>query len=159
MPESIARLARRFLEDRSAFHPVDSTFMGLPGFDHRLPAAHVGAGEEENAALAAIEHALDRCGEGEGAGERLELRLLRAAILHQRLSNDTRPRFTQPSWYSGETAFGLISLLLPTAPAGAEEALLRRLEAIPRFLDEGIAALEGRPLPPDWVTRSVGAGM
>ncbi len=154
MPEDITALVSRFLKEHAAFHPVDATFIGLPAADHRLPPAHAGAGEDESEALTAMGRALDLCGEGHRPGERLDIRLLRAVILHQRLANATRPRFRQPTWYSGEVAFGLISLLLPSAPAGAGESLLARLEAIPGFLGEGIAALEGQPLPPDWVTRA-----
>jgi Bacterial protein of unknown function (DUF885) len=156
MPEASAvdHLVDRFLTHHAAFFPVDATFMGMAGADHRLPPAHAGAGSEESQGLAEMDRALDAVGPGADAGGRLDIRLMRAAILHARMANTSRPRFMQPSWYAGEVAFGVISLLLPSGPPAASEALHARLRAAPRFLDEGIAALSGQPLPPDWVTRT-----
>jgi hypothetical protein len=157
MPETatVAALVDRFLAHHAAFAPVDATFIGLPGADHLLPPADPDVRAEEDRSLAELERALDGIGEAEGAGERMDLRLLRAAILHARLANEARPRVLQPCWYTGEAAFGLISLLLPSGPPGAEDAMRRRLQSIPRFLDEGVVALAGRPQPPDWISRAM----
>lgn len=147
-------LVDRFLAHHGSFYPVDATFMGLAGADHRLPPAHREAQEEEREALAGLWRDLNRVGEGQTAGERLDKRLLGAAITHARMAADLRPRHVQPTWYSGEVAFGIISLLLPSAPDDARNALAGRLAAIPRFLDEGVAALAHTPVPQDWVIRA-----
>lgn len=150
------RLVEDFLAHWARFHPVDITFMGLPGADHRLPPAGPDCAAEEAAALAGLSRRLAALPEGANAGERLDARLMRAAIAHEEMQLATRWRGHLPTFYSGEAAFGLISLLLPSAPEGAAEAVASRLADLPRFLREGIARLEGRALPPDWCRRAAG---
>ncbi len=152
--ESVNALLDRFLAHHVAFFPVDATFMGLPGGNHRLPPADADAPAREREALDAMLLALEGAAHADTRAERLDARMLRAALLHARAALDHRPRFRQPSWYTGEIAFGLISLLLPTAPADAGDALAARLAAIPRLLAEGIAQLHARPTAPDWCARA-----
>jgi hypothetical protein len=156
MPEesAVEGLIDRFLAHHALFFPVDATFMGLGGANHRLPPAHREARDAERDALADLSRELRTVGEGRTLGERLDIRLLGAAVTHARMATDLRPRYEQPTWYTGEVAFGLISLLLPSAPSDAIDALPERLGAIPRFLDEGATALADRPVPPDWVIRA-----
>lgn len=148
------RLVDRFLGHRTHFHPVDGTFMGLPGGDHSLPAVGMDAVDRERAELDELIRLADQCVVGPGQGQRLDARMLKATLAHARASLDHWPRFRQPSWYTGEAAFGLISLLLPTAPDGARDALRQRIEAVPAFLDAGSAALADQSTPPDWSRRA-----
>jgi hypothetical protein len=147
-------LVERFLAHHVAFHPVDATFMGLPGGDDRLPPADAETPARERDALDAIRRALDGVAVADSPGARLDAKLLRAALAHALAALDHRPRFRQPSWYTGEVAFGLVSLLLPSAPTGATEAFAARLATIPDFLAAGARHLAGQPTPPDWATRA-----
>jgi hypothetical protein len=151
---TLATLVDRFLAHHAALFPVDATFMGLAGANHLLPPAHPDMPAEELAALDGFRRALDRLEIADTPGERMDARMLRAAIAHARLAIEHRPRLRQPCWYSGEIAFGLISLLLPSAPDDAAEALALRIEAIPAFLAAGMRHLHGKPTPPDWSERA-----
>ena len=84
-------------------------------------------------------------------GQRLDARMLRSALIHAATALDHWPRFRQPSWYTGEVAFGVVALLLPTAPAGQKDAL-RRCRAA--FLAAGAASLAGQPTPTEWCERA-----
>ncbi len=150
----LGQLVERFLAHHAAFFPVDATFMGLPCADHALPPVDLEALTRELAALAEFARDLDALPAPESTADRLDMRLLRAALVQARLMAETRPRFRQPNWYSGEAAFGLISLLLPSAPEGASAALRARLAAMPAFLDGGSRWLAGAGAAPDWVTRA-----
>ncbi len=151
---ALEQLARRFLAHHAAFFPVDATFIGLSGFDHQLPPADSDAAARELEALGELTRALDVIGHGSTAGERLDIRLMRAALTHKRAALDHWPRFKQPSWYTGETAFGIISLLLPSAPEWAGDALRARLAEVPRLLDQGIDQLRGAAAHADWSLRA-----
>jgi hypothetical protein len=147
-------LVDRHLEHLARFHPVDASFMGLQAGHDRLPPAGRDVQAQEAQSLADLRRDLDRLPPGRTAGARLDARLLGAALTHAQAALAHRPRFLQPSWYSGEVAFGLISLLLPTAPPGAADALARRLDAIPGFLAAGQAQLAGRSAPEAWSRRA-----
>jgi hypothetical protein len=147
-------LVDRFLAHHARFHPVDASFIGIAGHDHRLPPAGPETAEAERVSLADLLAALDAAPPAANAGERLDARLMRASLRHALASLDQSPRFRQPSWYTGEVAFGLISLLLPGARPIPEDALLRRLEAIPDFLADGRAQLGRLPTPADWSERT-----
>jgi hypothetical protein len=151
---TLATLVDRFIAHHAALFPVDATFMGLPGANHLLPPAHPDVPAEELAALDGFRRALDSIEIADTPGERMDARILRAAIAHARLAIEHRPRLRQPCWYSSEIAFGLISLLLPAAPADAAEALALRIEAIPAFLAAGMRHLHDQPTPPDWSERA-----
>jgi hypothetical protein len=128
--------------------------MGLGGTDHRLPPSGPDAPAEEAEALDALLRRLDTVAVPDAAGPRIEAKMLRAAMAHARAALDHWPRHRQPSWYTGEVAFGLISLLLPSAPTGAADALADRLAAIPGFLTGAPAHLAGRRIPRDWSERA-----
>ena len=134
---ALDRLVDRFLAHHATFNPVDATFMGLLGYDSRLPPAGIEAAEHERAGIAGMLRDLDGTPVGDAPGQRLDARMLRAALIHAAAALDHWPRFLQPSWYTGEVAFGVISLLLPTGPAGKEEGLSGRLDGVPTFLDRG----------------------
>ncbi len=128
--------------------------MGLAGHDHRLPPADVDAADREREGIAGLMRELDKVQVADSPESRLDARLLRAALVHAGAALAHWPRFRQPSWYTGEVAFGLISLLLPTAPAGSQEALADRIKGTPALLASGKAALDGQPTPPTWSERA-----
>jgi hypothetical protein len=145
-------LVDRFLAHHVRFHPVDASFMGLAGGDDRLPPVDDEAPEREAAELGALLAALEEL--RVSPTERLEARMLRAALIHAKAALEHWPRFAQPSWATGEIAFGIVSLLLPSAPACAGEALARRLAAIPVFLAGATRLLAGRSVFVDGVERA-----
>ncbi len=150
----VDRLVDRYVEHHARFHPVDASFIGWAGHDHRLPPAGPEVSEEERASLSLLRRAIEALPPGADAGARIEARMLRAAVLHAEAALDHWPRFRQPSWYTGEVAFGIVALLLPGARAIPDDAVLRRLAAAPDFLAAGSAALAGRPTPEAWCERA-----
>jgi hypothetical protein len=154
MPEPLQRLVERFLDHHARFNPVDASFIGVPGHDHRLPPAGPDAAETERSSLSDLVKALDATPVGAGVGDRLDARLMRASLLHARAALDHWPRFVQPSWYTGEIAFGIVSLLLPGARDIPADALRLRLEATPGFLAEGLSCIGRRATPADWSERA-----
>jgi hypothetical protein len=135
-----------FLEHHLRYNPVDVTFMGLPGHDHALPPADPDAPAREASDAKALLARLE--------GASLDTKLIRAALLHELRQLEDRPRYRDPTWYTGETVFGLISLLLPNAIAPTPDALAARLQAVPRFLAEGRAHLAGAAAFAGWVARA-----
>jgi len=155
MTEPLDRLVDDFLDHHARFHPVDATFMGLAGSNHRLPPSDAEAPSREAGALEALIRRLDAAKVDDTPGHRIEAKMLRAALTHARAALDHWPRYGQPSWYTGEVAFGLISLLLPSQPTSAAESLPARLAAIPAFLTGAPHHLRRRPIPADWSERAL----
>ncbi len=152
MPEAVHALAQRFLADHADRRPVDATFMGLPGHNHRLPSTDADAPADEAAALAWFAAELAACPPPTTSAGRIEHALLDSCLAETTLALEVRPRWSVPTFYTGEVAFGLISLLLPTAPPDAADALAARLQAVPVFLAGARHHLVAAD--PDWVTRT-----
>ena len=151
---SLSALVARFLESHLEFNPVNATFMGFDGHDHRLPPADSEVIHRELEVLRQLERECETLEPGQSSAERLEAKMLRTQIRFGIRELETRPRFHNPTWFTGETAFGLISLLLPSDPTRNPDDLRQRLEAIPAFLEAGKKHLLGRAIPADWVTRA-----
>lgn len=156
VPESdLNALVDRFLELQGHFRPVDASFMGLAGHDGELPPAGPEALRDEQVQLENLLAQVEAVSPvPQSSGERLDLFLLRAQLRVMREELLTRPRQHNPSWYTGEATFGLISLLLPNERATDLQAVRARLGQMPAFLDAGIATLAPRNLPADWVERA-----
>lgn len=154
MSETLQNLVERFLAHHGRFHPVDASFIGLPGHDHRLPPAGPETAEAERASLSDLVRALENVPPADAQSDRLDARLMRASLLHAQAALDHWPGFVQPSWYTGEVAFGLISLMLPGVRGIPADALRQRLEATPGFLADARSHLAGRPVPADWCERA-----
>lgn len=151
---SLQALLERFLKLYTEFRPVDATFMGLDGHDHRLPPADAGAIQREGLALEELRQESDKLPPGSSSLERLETQMLQAQIRLAIRELQQRPRHHNPAWFTGEAAFGLISLLLPSDPPRNPEDLRQRLGAIPDFLKSGQQWLANRAIPADWVQRA-----
>ncbi len=134
--------------------PVTATFAGEHGFDHVLPRADAAAETEECAALAAFAERLAASPIPDTAGARLDARHLAVHCTLGRADFTRRTRYRNPAWYTGEAAFGLISLLLAEPTTAFAQPLRARLQAIAGYLDDGIARLEGVPIPAAWVARA-----
>ena len=151
---SLSALVEQFLKLHAEFHPVDASFMGLDGHDGRLPPADAGAIEQELSALQELRQEAEKITPGNSSAQRLEAKMLRAQIRVATQELEHRPRYHNPAWYTGETAFGLISLLLPSYPPRNPDDLRLRLGAIPDFLSSGQQWLANRAIPADWVQRA-----
>jgi uncharacterized protein (DUF885 family) len=151
---ALRELVERFLRTYLEFRPVDATFMGVDGHDHRLPSADPDAPERERSALRDLERDALALPMSQETASQLELRMLRAQIGVNLRELEMRPRFQNPAWYTGEAAFGVISLLLPSDPPRRADDLRERLEGIPAFLRDGARWLAGAAMPTDWVRRA-----
>jgi hypothetical protein len=143
-----------YLSLHSEFHPVDASFMGLDGHDHRLPPADPQALEREAAWLKRLEHQARQLQPSTSDHARLEAKMLTGQVRVKLRELEQRARYHNPSWYTGEAAFGLISVLLPADPARRSDDLRQRLEDMPRFLSEGSQWLRQQAIPSDWVARA-----
>ncbi len=147
----LEKLVNKFLALHATFHPVDASFMGIDGHDHRLPPTDA---DGELDGLWNLEVEIERLEPGRTSDSRLEARMLRAQVRVAIRELEELPRYQNPAWYTGETAFGVISLLLPSDPPRNPDDLRQRLEAIPAFLESGARWLEHRAIPADWITRA-----
>ncbi|MFT8247138.1 DUF885 family protein [Roseomonas sp. BN140053] len=148
------RFVDEFLQHHFAFRPVDASFMGITGHDHRLPPADAEAPAREAAGLAALRAELDALEKPAGGGAALDHGIADSHLRHAARELAERPRFRDPCWYTSEAVFALVSLLLPSAAAPSSELLEARLAGIPRFLEEGRAHLRGAAVCADWVERA-----
>lgn len=147
-------LIDEFLGLHWAYHPIDATFAGAPGFDDVLPPADAGAAARERAALQRLGERLERMVVPNDAASRLDAKLMRAQIAAAQAALGERPRFANPVWYTGEVAFGLISLLLAPSSASEPRAFVARLAAVPDFLAAASTQLSAAAVPADWVRRA-----
>ncbi|RUT31076.1 DUF885 family protein [Arsenicitalea aurantiaca] len=147
-------LVDRFLAHHWRFNPVDATFMGERGYDHRLPPAGAETLDDERAGIAELLGMLEASEEPDDLGQRLDRRMMIAELTVRQAAAESRPRLANPAWYSGEAAFGIISLLLPQSAPVREAALLDRLEGVDGFLAQGAERLAGVAVPAGWVARA-----
>ena len=147
-------IADAFLGHHLALHPVDATFMGIRGYDRMLPRADAGVAAEELRSITALRTRLARVTIDTNAA-RIDARMIAGELDVAEATLDARPRWHNPAWFTGEAAFGLISLLLPQATPYDPEAIATRLEAIPDFLADGRARLRERGrVPVGWCERA-----
>jgi hypothetical protein len=151
---TIDQVTTAFLTHHLHINPVEATFMGFPDHDEDLPPADREAPERERAALYALKAALGSAMPPNSPGESMDERLLPALIGHSLRNLDDRPRYRDPTWYTGETVFGLISLMLPSAIDPTTDALAGRIADIPRFLEQGQEHLKGQAAFSGWVARA-----
>jgi len=147
----VSDLVDAFLAHHLRLYPVDATFIGAAGHDHRLPPLDA---DEERAGIAALRHQLAVTPESDAPGGRLDRRFIVAELARASAALDTRPRFANPAWYAGEAAFAVVSLLLPQSAPVNRAALLARLESIPDFLASARARLGAGTASQGWTRRA-----
>ena len=147
----------RFFEHYYRSQPVSATFIGEHAWDRFLPDYSVSGVEDARTRIATL------LAESSGlsldaltADERHDVRLAQGALRIQdwELTGHHFHR-GNPSLYTGEAAFGLISLFL-TEYAPIEErveAAAGRLNAIPRLLDQARENVAAAPL--SWTERAI----
>ncbi|UAK23777.1 DUF885 family protein [Sphingomonas nostoxanthinifaciens] len=138
-----------------AFRPVDASFMGIDGHDHRLPDVSAGAADAERRSIAATRAALADLPEIDDVGARLDRKIADAQLALGEAALDHLPRFANPAWYSGEAAFAIVSLLLPSGRPTPRAAVRARLETVPDFLADARARLADGAAPHAWTQRAM----
>ena len=147
----------RFFAHTYRTNPVGATFIGEHAFDGQLPDYSNGAVDDARAGIAALlsdSSALDVA--ALTFDERHDVRLAQGALrLQQWELTERHFHRGNPSLYTGEAAFGLISLFLTDyAPLGQRmEAAIERLAALPRFFDQARANIQ--TAPPAWTERAL----
>jgi hypothetical protein len=151
--ETFERLAADFLGFHWTYNPVDATFAGLGRFDAELPPVDRGVVARTRGEVRALSERLDAIDVPDSSGARLDARHIRARLTHVDALLARDLPFANPAWYTGEAAFGIISLLLRRS-RDDDGALARRIASIPDFLRDARAWLAGRDIPPDWTQRA-----
>jgi len=147
----------RFFEAYYRYYPVNATFIGDHRFDHRLPdysAAGVAAMLDDAARLLKDASVIET--RPLSAVERIDKRLAEGFLRIQQWELAS-PHFQRgnPSLYTGEAIFGVISLFLTDyAPlADRAAAAIARMHAIGALLDQGTHNVHEAPLA--WTERAL----
>lgn len=147
----------RFFDHYYRVQPVTATFVGEHRWDDSLPdysEASVDDAKARIASLLAESSGLSL--DGLSGDERHDLRLAQGALRIQHWELSARHFHRgNPSLYTGEAVFGLISLFLTDyAPLPDRlAAATRRLSGVPGFLDQARQNLAAAPWP--WTERAI----
>jgi Bacterial protein of unknown function (DUF885) len=137
--------------------PVNATFIGVHADDERLPdCSERGLGDALADAEALLARLRDLSAEPLSTAEATDRALAQGFLEIQRWElASTQFQRGNPAFYTGEAAFGVISLLRrPFAPLEQRlEAAIRRMEAIPALLAQGRQQV--RQAPEAWVERAL----
>ncbi len=155
--EDVSHWLDRFFEHYYRSNPVSATFIGEHRFDPWLPDYSESAIDDAMARVATLLSESSGLGlEALGVDERRDVRLAQGALRIQEWELSGRHFHRgNPSLYTGEAAFGLISLLLTDyAPLrGRLAAAAERLAAIPRLLDQAKENVDAAPRA--WTERAI----
>lgn len=147
----------RFFEHFYRSNPVSATFIGEHRFDRWLPDYSEAAVDDARTRLAALLSESSGLSLDElGVDERHDVRLAQGALRIQDWELSARHFHRgNPSLYTGEAVFGLISLLLTDyAPLGERVAAAAdRLDAMPRLLDQAKENVDAAPRA--WTERAI----
>jgi len=152
-----ARWLDRFFDHYHRCQPVNATFIGEHRWDFSLPDYSEGSVDDALARIASLlaespSLSLDAL----SVDERHDLRLAQGALRIQEWELTGRHFHRgNPSLYTGEAVFGLLSLFLTEyAPlADRVAALADRLETLPRLLDQAKENVEAAPR--SWTDRAI----
>jgi hypothetical protein len=147
----------RFFETYFRSRPVNATFVGERTFDGLLPdvsSEGVSRTVSEMEALLAEGRVPVQEAPHRDLGQ-LDRRIAAGFLRIQLWEHESRWQLGNPSAYSGEAVFGLMSLLLPgsTPGEGAAEALIGRMEGLDRFFTDARTHLGDAPVP--WTERAL----
>lgn len=147
----------RFFEHYYRSNPVSATFIGEHRFDPWLPDYSEGAVDDAKARVATLLSESWGLGlDALGVDERHDLRLAQGALRIQDWELSARHFHRgNPSLYTGEAVFGVISLLLTDyAPLRDRfAAAAERLQAIPRLLEQAKENVDAAPRA--WTERAI----
>ena len=108
------------------------------------------APQREAEELAALQKRFASIEQPKAIGAYLDYTILSSQLKHRVRELRERSQYKDPSWYSSETAFAIISLLLPSANEATSDEVHARLGAIP--------AISKADRPPRGRIRSPGLG-
>lgn len=155
--EDVTHWLDRFFEHYYRSNPVTATFIGEHRFDPWLPDYSEAAIDDAKTRVAALLSESSSLGlDALGSDQRHDVRLAQGALRIQEWELSGRHFHRgNPSLYTGEAVFGLISLLLTDyAPLrdrlGAAAA---RLEAMPRLLEQAKENVDAAPRA--WTERAI----
>lgn len=137
-------------------NPVTATFIGVHSYDDRLPDfSDAGRGDALAAAHSLLQSVRSLPPEDLTPAQQTDRRLAEGFLeIQQWELQSAHFRYGNPSLFTGEAIFGVMSLFLRDfgTPEERAHAAVARLEAIPRFLEQGRQTL--RQAPPAWVERA-----
>jgi hypothetical protein len=147
----------RFFASYYVHRPVNATFIGVHEQDHRLPDFSENGVGDVTADMEALLRESERIDAGPiDPVTEVDVRLARG-FLHIQLAEHASRHFHRgnPSLYTGEAVFGVMSLFLTDfAPlAQRAEAAVERLRAIPELLAQGRANIHRAPTA--WTERAL----
>lgn len=171
-------LLDRFFQGYFRQRPVNATFVGVHDHDGDWPdCSEAGLGDllaEAESLIPALDDARallakDSAAVGDSGWEtRLDLELAAGHLRTQRWELGSRHvQWGNPSWYTGEAAFGILGLFLTDfAPLETRvTSAVARLEGLPDFLEQGRVALRAGvdgaaggtagPVPAPWIDRAL----
>ena len=155
--EDVARWLDRFFEHYYRSNPVSATFIGEHRFDPWLPDYSEAAVDDAKARVATLLSESSTLGLDElGVAERHDVRLAQGALRLQDWELGARHFHRgNPSLYTGEAVFGVISLFLTDyAPLRDRvAAAVARLEAVPRLLEQAKENVDAAPRA--WTERAI----
>jgi hypothetical protein len=137
--------------------PVNATFVGARGHDHRLPDVSpegvAGTASEMETLLAEAPVGMPTHPIRDLA--QLDRRIAEGFLRIQLWEHESGWQLGNPSAHTGEAVFGLMSLLLPgSAPVeGQADALIGRMEGLDAFFTDSRAHL--REAPTSWTERAL----
>ena len=147
----------RFFDSYYKHRPVNGTFIGVHDGDSRLPdLSENGAGDALADAESLLRSSQELSAEPASPIERIDLRLaqgfLRTQIWELQSSHFHRGN---PSVYTGEAIFGVVSLFLTDFAPVAERATaaIERMQRIPELLAQGRTNV--RRAPRGWTERAI----
>jgi hypothetical protein len=149
----------RFFDHYYRRRPVNATLTGIHEFDAELPdwSRHGLASLDQE--MAELDTALGRIGRDDAAKDMVavDVGLASDFLAIQRAENAGSHGIRRnPSLWVGEAAFSLISLMIRGfAPVDERvESALKRIEALPAFLDEAPQTIDRETIPPAWTEKA-----
>jgi len=140
----------RFFAAYYRLNPVNATFIGVHAHDHRLPDFSVSGRDTARTAVAALRQELQSLPAETLTPSQAIDRDLAAGFLEIQQWELISPhfRFANPSVYTGEAIFGVLSLFLRRFGTAAErvEAAIQRMEAVPALLRQGQETVRRAPI-------------
>lgn len=156
LPSAFGDVARSFLGEYWRLHPVEATRAGVRDGDARLPDLSPDGLAAVAAWCDAMRSALTRLPDRDlTPDENIDRRVLLGELAAQEVRDDWRWYQRAPAVYVEQAMAGLHALLarpsLSASIAERADALVARLDGVPRLLSEGRANLRPELIPPEFV--------
>ena len=155
-----APLARAFLEETYADHPVFASQLGLEGFDDRLDdLSEAGFADRRRRSAEWLERfaALDETTDCASVDERIDRRLVLSVLRGRAVLDDWEMWRRQPETYLGPGLSGLFTLFLHRLKPEPDlvRSAVARLREVPRLIDEGRRNVRPELAPAIYIDRAL----